>query len=128
MPDMMVHIICFNMISASEGLSYTSNFKKVKMKYFKKTCVHDKAILAMNAEEEKYLNYEPSSTRDLIGNACVCGYDSKQFNFLGVPRKFKCYRGGYARVTLPETLVLNKNENINLFADDEVELLAAGNT
>ena len=38
------------------------------MKYFKKLCVHDKVIVALNNDEEKYLSYETCINRDLIRN------------------------------------------------------------
>ena len=44
-------------------------------------------------------------------------HGSKEINFFGVPRKFKCFRGGYARVTSLETLVLKENVTIQLLVD-----------
>ena len=59
---------------------------KVKMKYFKKACVHDKFIVALNALKDKYLNYETSTNGDLIGKVCLRCHDSKTFNSLECPR------------------------------------------
>ena len=38
------------------------------MKYFKKVCVHDRAIVALNADKDEYLNYETSTSGDFIGS------------------------------------------------------------
>ena len=40
----------------------------------------------MKADKEKYSNYETSTNDDLTGNVCVRCHDSKELNFLGVPR------------------------------------------
>jgi hypothetical protein len=78
------------------------------MKYSKKTCVHAKVVVALNAEN--YLKYETSANGNLIEYVCVRFHDRKEFNFFEVPRKFKFYRGGYARVVSLEKLVLKENQ------------------
>ena len=98
----------------------------MKTRYPKKTSVHDKVVVAMNTDKEKYLNDKASANRDLIGNVHVRCHDSKELSFFGIPRKLKCYRGGYVSVTSPEKLVLKENKNLKLFVDDEGELLADG--
>ena len=42
--------------------------KRVKMNYLKKVCAHDKVIVALNADNDKYLNYEISINEDLFGS------------------------------------------------------------
>ena len=59
--------------------------KKVKMKYSKKVCAHDRITVMLNADKEKYLNYETSINGDLIGNVCVRGHASKELNSIGIP-------------------------------------------
>jgi len=88
------------------------------MKYSNKTRIHDKVVVAMNANKEKYLSYKSSTNGDLIG----------MYACFGVPRKFKYCRGGFARVTSPEKLVLKENANIKLIVDNEGQLLARGKT
>ena len=46
------------------------------MKHSKNFCAHDKVIVALNADIEKYLNYETTINGELIGNICVCCHDS----------------------------------------------------
>ena len=40
--------------------------KKLKMKHSNKVCAHDKVIVALNADKDKYLNYEKSTSGDNI--------------------------------------------------------------
>ena len=82
----------------------------------------------MNADKEKYLDYETNANSDLTENVCMRCHDSKELNSFGVPRKFKCNRGGYARVTSPEKLVWKENANLKLLADEEGQLHADGKT
>jgi hypothetical protein len=91
---------------------------------------HDSVIVALNADKEKYLNYEISTSGSTIGNVCVHCYDSKELNFFGVPKEFKSYVGGYARLRSPEMIALKENANIKIIFDDRGQLLAtvAGNT
>ena len=91
-------------------------------------CVYDRVVEALNAKKEKYLNYETSANDNTIGYVCVHCHDSKELNFFGVSRKFKCYKDGYARVTSPDKLVLKENTNLKLLVDDQDQLLAIGNT
>jgi len=98
------------------------------MKYSQKVCVHDSVVIALNTEKKKYLNFETSANGNTIGCVSVRCHDSKELNFFGVPRTFKCYRDRYARVISLEKLVLKEKPNIKLLVDDEGQLLAAGNT
>ena len=66
-------------------------------------------LVALNAEKEKYLNYETSTKAGTTEYVCVRRHDSKELNLFGVLRKFMCYRGGCARVVFPEMLVLKEN-------------------
>ena len=97
------------------------------MKSTKKTCVHDSTLVALNAEKEKYLNYETSTKAGTTEYVCVRCHDSKELNFFGAQRKLKCCRGGYARVTSSKKLVLKENANILLLVEDEGQFLAVGN-
>ena len=58
------------------------------MKYFNKVCVHDKVKLPYYAENGKYLNYETSVTRDLIGNVCLRFDDSEVLSSFGMSKNF----------------------------------------
>ena len=100
------------------------------MNYSTKVCTHEKIIVVLNADKEKYLNYETSASGDLIGNVCIRCHNSEELNSFGVPKNFHHARGGYARVTLPEKLVLKENANLKIIVDDRGQLLAtaSGNT
>ena len=76
------------------------------MKSFKKVCVHDKVIVALNTDKENYLNYDTSINGDLIGNVCVCCHDSKELNSFGVNKNFHRQNRGYTRVKFSEKVVL----------------------
>jgi len=95
------------------------------MKHFKKVCSHDSVIVALNADKEKYLNYEISTGGSTIGYVCVRCHDSKELNFFGVPKKFNSYDGGYARLRSPEMITLKENANIKIIVDKEGHLLAS---
>ena len=41
-------------------------FFKGKMKYFNRSCVHDKVIVALNADNDKYLKYGTGNNGDLV--------------------------------------------------------------
>ena len=56
------------------------------MKYLRKVCVHDKVIAALNAEKEKYLNYEISISGVVNGNVCVRCHESEGLNSFGAPK------------------------------------------
>ena len=56
------------------------------MKRFKKACSNDSVIVALNADMEKYLNYETSTRGSTIGNVCMRCHNSKELNFFGVPK------------------------------------------
>ena len=47
------------------------------MKYFKKVCAHDKVIIELSTDKEKYLNHETSTSCNTIGNVCVHCQDSE---------------------------------------------------
>ena len=89
------------------------------MKYSKKACVHDRVVVALNAEVEKYLNYETSASGSKNGYVWVHCHDSRELNFFGVARKFNYYSAVYVRATSPKNLVLEENANIKLLFDDE---------
>ena len=38
------------------------------MKHSKKVCEHDRVIVALNVDNEKYLNYETGINEVLVGN------------------------------------------------------------
>ena len=42
-----------------------------------KMCSHDSVIVALNADKEKYLNYETSTSGSTIENVCVSYHDSE---------------------------------------------------
>jgi len=100
------------------------------MEHFNKVCLHNKVIVALNADKEKYLNFETSTGGSTIGNVCMHCHDSKELNFFGIPKKFNSYVGGYARLRSPEMIALKENANIKIIIDDRGQLLAtvAGNT
>jgi hypothetical protein len=93
-------------------------------------CVHDKVVVELNAETEKYLNYETSANGIIIiiGYVGMRCHDSNEFSLFGLPRKFHCYRGEYARVVSPEKLVLKENANLKFLVDKEDQLLTDGKT
>ena len=84
--------------------------------------MHDSVVIALAAEMEKYSNYQIRAITNTISYVCVHCQDSNELYFFGVPRKFKCYSGGYERETSPEKLVLKENTNIKLLVDDEGQL------
>ena len=45
--------------------------KKLKMKYSKKLCAHNKVIVTLNNDKDKYLNYETTTSGDTFGNICI---------------------------------------------------------
>ena len=53
------------------------------MKHFEKVLVYDKAIVAVNADIEKYLNFETCMNGDLIGNVSMRYHNSKQLTSIG---------------------------------------------
>ena len=95
------------------------------MEHFNKVCSHVNVIVALNADKEKYLNYETSTSGSTIGNVCMHCHDSKELNFFGVPKKFNSYDGGYARLRSPEMIALKENANIKIIVDEEGHLLAS---
>ena len=48
------------------------------MKQFKKVCADDKLIVALNADKEKYLNYEETTSDNTIGNVCMHFHETDQ--------------------------------------------------
>jgi len=95
------------------------------MNHSKKVCAPDKVIVALNADKDKDLDYETTSSGNIIGNVCVRCHDSDIIESLGLPKQFNIYDGGYVRVTFPEMLVLKENANKKLLVDDEGRLPAA---
>jgi len=53
----------------------------VKIRHSKQFCANDKVIVALNADKDKYLNYEKSRSGDTIGNLCLQCQDSEILNF-----------------------------------------------
>ena len=96
------------------------------MNYPRKVCMHDKVIVALNADKEIYLNYEKSSSGDLIGNVCLHCHENEELNSFGVLKNFHPANGGYKKVSFPEKLVLKENANIKIIVDEEGQLLANG--
>ena len=94
------------------------------MNYSAKVCTHDKIIVVLNADIDRYLNYETSINGDLIGNVCVRCHDSEKLNFFGLSKPFNIAQGGYARVRAPEMIVLKENANLKIIVDDRGQLLA----
>ena len=72
-------------------------------------------VLRTSPAKRKLLNFENSANDNTSGYVFMLSHETKELNFLGVLRKFKCYRGGYVRVTSPEELVLKDNASIKLF-------------
>ena len=71
-------------------------------------------VLRTSLAKRKLLNFENSANGNTSGYAFMLSHDTKELHFLGVLRKFKCYRSGYARVTSPEELVLKDKASIKL--------------
>jgi len=63
------------------------------MKYSKKVCVQDKVIVALNAQQEKYLNYQTSTIGNTIGNVCLRFRESDKLYSFGLPKKFNTTNG-----------------------------------
>ena len=95
------------------------------MEHFNKVCSHVNVIVALNADKEKYLNYETSTSGSTIGNVCARCHDTMELNFFGVPKKFNYTNGGYARVRYPEMIALKENANIKIIVDEEGYLHAS---
>jgi len=56
------------------------------MKCSKKVCAHEKVIVVLNADKDKYSNYETSISGDTTGNLCVYCHDSEKLNFFGISK------------------------------------------
>jgi hypothetical protein len=100
------------------------------MEHFNRVCSHNKVIVALNADKEKYLNYETSTSGSTIENVCVRCHDSESLDFFGAPKNFYYTNAGYAKLSFPEMITLKENANIKIIVDDRGQLLAtaAGNT
>ena len=96
------------------------------MNYSTKVCAHDKIIVALNADKDRYLKYETSINGDLIGNVCQRCHDSEKLNFFGLSKLFNIAQGGCARVRAPGMIVLKENANLKIIVDEEGHLLANG--
>ena len=66
------------------------------MKYSKKMFAHDKVIVELNAEKDKYLNYKTSSNGDTFGKVCEYCHDNKELSSFGISKRFNIYDGRYA--------------------------------
>ena len=60
------------------------------MEYSKK-CAHDKVVVAMNADKDKYLNYETNANGDLIKDECMLCYESKELIFFRSTEKIQVF-------------------------------------
>ena len=58
------------------------------MIYSMKLCAYEKAIIALNTDKDKYLNYKTSTNGNTIGNVCVCYHDSERLYFFGLSKNF----------------------------------------
>jgi len=76
----------------------------------------------LNADKDNYLNYETSTSDNIIGNVCVRCHDIRLF---GLPAQFHIADGGYSRVRYPEMIPPKENVNIKIIFDDEKHLLAS---
>ena len=95
------------------------------MKYFRKARAHEKFSVALNADKEKYLNYETSINGDLTGKVCVRCHDSDVLNSFGITKVFNISGSdGKGRVTFPEIITRKDNANLRLLVDDEGQRLA----
>ena len=61
-----------------------------------RVCIHDRAIVALNTENDKYLSYKTSTSGETTGNLCKRCQDSERLNLFGVPKRFNCNDPGYA--------------------------------
>ena len=69
------------------------------MKHSKKVCTHDKVIVALNADKDKYSNYETTTCDKTIGKVCVRCQDRERLEFFGVPKRFDSTGCEYASDT-----------------------------
>ena len=53
------------------------------MKYSKKVCAHDKVIVVLNANKDKYFNYETSINGYLFENVSIHCHDIERLNSIG---------------------------------------------
>ena len=86
--------------------------------YFKKVCVLDRFIAALNAGKDKYLNYETGTSGNIIGNVRVVCHNSERLDSFRVPNKFNVTAGKYLRVAFPEKLVLRDDVRLKLIVED----------
>ena len=70
----------------------------MKTKYSKKVCAHDKVIVELKVDKDKYLNYETTTNYNTIGNVCVRCQDSKRLYSFGIPKRYNSYDSGFVRV------------------------------
>ena len=59
-------------------------------KYLKKVCAHGRMIILLNADKEKYFDYEKSTNCDTIRNVCENCQDSETLDSLDY-RKIRHY-------------------------------------
>ena len=67
----------------------------------------------------KFLNYEASINGDLMGIVCLLRHDSKELNYVGMPKSLYHQNGGYVGVTFPEMVVLKENASLKLLVNDD---------
>ena len=76
------------------------------------------------ADKDKYLNYETTTSDNIIGNECVRCHEREKLESFRVPNKFNITDGGIAKVPFPDMMDLKANANIKLLVDDAGQLLA----
>ena len=60
-------------------------------------CAHNEGFIALNADQDKYLNYEKSTNGNTIGNTCVRCHDSKRLDSFPRPKQFNIADGWICR-------------------------------
>ena len=94
------------------------------MRYSKKIFAHDRVVIAINADKDKYLNYETSTSGNTIGNVYVYCQESKRLDSFGVLKKLSSYGGGYTRVRCLELMPLKENPSLKLLVGEAGQFLA----
>jgi hypothetical protein len=79
----------------------------------------------LNADKNRYLNYETNTNGDIVGNKYLHCRDRERLNFFRLPKKFIITDGEYVRVRSPEVIALKENANIKIIVDEEGHLLAS---
>jgi hypothetical protein len=94
------------------------------MKCFKKICVRDGVIVTLNADKDKYLNYDTNTNGDIIMNVCEHCHDCERLNFFELPKIFFLSNGGYTRIKFEEIIVLKDNASLKVIVYDVGQMLA----